>query len=127
MYVGEHASKPLLVPNAKARGLTGRLSTYPIRGGDNEPLLSTSARACLENGLLSCRAGRATVKVEETCSYDPAQARGYIYDPAIKATQVFAVVGCFSFSRHDAACISPIKGSRKEALSRRPWRPHLVR
>ena len=73
--VGEHESKPLLAPPAKEQRPTSRLSIDPVRGGNNEPLLSTSALACLENGSLSCRAGRATVNVEETCSHAPAQTR----------------------------------------------------
>ena len=52
--------------------------------------------------------------------------RAVIYGSAIEASQAFAVVGCFSFSRHDAAFTGTIKGSRKEALSRRPWRHHWV-
>ena len=120
IYVSEYASKPLLVPDAKAQKPTGRRSIHPIRGGDNEPLLSTSALACLENGSLSCRADRATVKVEKTCSYDPAQTRGYDLRPALEATQAFAVVGCVSFSRHDTAV-----SARSRVLIRRPFRDLL--
>ncbi len=94
IIAGEHEREPLLVADAKEQRPTGRLSIHPIRGGNNEPLLSTSALACLDNGSRSCRAGKATVNAEETCSHAPAQIRGYtIYGPAIEALQAFAVGG----------------------------------
>ena len=33
--------------------------------------------------------------------------RPVIYGPAIEASQAFAVVGCFSLSRHDTAFAGP--------------------
>ena len=77
------------------------------------------------DGQFSCHAGRALVRAEKTSSHDPAQTCDI--GPAIEAVQAFAVVGCRSFSRHDAVFTGTLGAIHQEALSRRPWRPHWVR
>ncbi len=124
--VGEHESKPLLVSDATAQRPTGRLSIHPIRGGNNEPLLSTSALACLDNGSLSCCAGRAIVKVEKVCSHEPAQVRDLRPGHA-KPRRHLPLSAAVPSRAMTTPLPASLRATHQEALSRRPWRHHLVR
>ena len=49
-----------------------------------------------------------------------------IYGPAIEAAQAFAAVGCSPSRAMTTPLLAPRRAIRREALSRRLWRHHLV-
>ena len=76
----------------------------------------------LGEGRLSCRAGRATVKVEKTCSHDPALTRAHqAATRPSKPCRHLPLSAAVPSRAMTSPLSAPLRAIRQEALSRRPW------